>query len=257
MGELIKKYYLYFMLYAIIGWIYEVFLEVVVYKWGFTNRGVLFGPYCPVYGVGALAFIFTIGRILPGKSLKMKLMLIVAIVAFSVFEMTCNTHLLMNYICQREIDKDYIEYDTQGEVQISNIKSLDDSLYRISQTSTRNVSGINLMANYDEAAHFNYWSIEMYTSVPDDIQREFLNKAGYRINGEDMHIVNTSILPIDSLLGVKYVLSKYPITGLEPIESLGVYNEKTTYYNILDTQILSVRVIQSKESYKNKENIPH
>ena len=54
----IKKFFIYFMLYSIIGWIYEVFLEVVVYKWGFTNRGVLFGPYCPVYGFGALAFLF-------------------------------------------------------------------------------------------------------------------------------------------------------------------------------------------------------
>ena len=36
----IKPYIIYFMLYAMIGWIYEVFLEVVVYRWGFSNRGV-------------------------------------------------------------------------------------------------------------------------------------------------------------------------------------------------------------------------
>lgn len=41
----LTEYYLYFMLYSIIGWIYEVFLEVVVYRWGFSNRGVLFGPW--------------------------------------------------------------------------------------------------------------------------------------------------------------------------------------------------------------------
>ena len=58
-----KKLYHYivcFTLYAILGWFYEVFLEVVVYQWGFTNRGVLFGPYCPVYGFGALAMVFTV-----------------------------------------------------------------------------------------------------------------------------------------------------------------------------------------------------
>ena len=48
---------LWFLFYSVLGWIYEVFLEVVVYRWGFTNRGVLFGPYCPVYGFGALAFL--------------------------------------------------------------------------------------------------------------------------------------------------------------------------------------------------------
>lgn len=44
---------LYFLMYAIVGWAYEVFLEVVVYQWGYSDRGVLFGPYCPVYGVGS------------------------------------------------------------------------------------------------------------------------------------------------------------------------------------------------------------
>ena len=67
MKEKISKYFIYFMLYSIIGWCYEVFLEVVVYKWGFTNRGVLFGPYCPVYGFGALAFIFTAYQLIKNK----------------------------------------------------------------------------------------------------------------------------------------------------------------------------------------------
>lgn len=37
------EYFFYFILYSFIGWVYEVFLEVVVYRWGFSNRGVLFG----------------------------------------------------------------------------------------------------------------------------------------------------------------------------------------------------------------------
>ena len=55
-GEQMKKvqdYFLYFMFYSVIGWIYEVFLEVVVYRWGYSDRGVLIGPYCIVYGFGA------------------------------------------------------------------------------------------------------------------------------------------------------------------------------------------------------------
>ena len=48
---------LWFLAYSILGWVYEVFLEVVVYRWGFSDRGVLFGPYCPVYGFGAVAFL--------------------------------------------------------------------------------------------------------------------------------------------------------------------------------------------------------
>ena len=52
---------LYFLFYSVLGWCYEVFLEVVVYRWGFSNRGFLFGPYCIVYGVGALLLLFTLG----------------------------------------------------------------------------------------------------------------------------------------------------------------------------------------------------
>ena len=63
----------YFMFYAVIGWCYEVFLEVVIYRWGFSNRGVLFGPYCPIYGFGALAFLFTVYPLIDGKSSKEKL----------------------------------------------------------------------------------------------------------------------------------------------------------------------------------------
>lgn len=52
-----QEMYLYFMMYSVIGWLYEVFLEVVVYRWGFSNRGILYGPYCLIYGVGALLLL--------------------------------------------------------------------------------------------------------------------------------------------------------------------------------------------------------
>lgn len=62
--EALQALFLYFLLYSVIGWIYEVFLEVVVYRWGYSDRGVLLGPYCPVYGVGALAFLLCFGWLL-------------------------------------------------------------------------------------------------------------------------------------------------------------------------------------------------
>ena len=64
---------IYFTLYSVIGWLYEVFLEVVVYRWGFTNRGVLFGPYCPVYGFGALAFLLLVYPIIKNRPYKKRL----------------------------------------------------------------------------------------------------------------------------------------------------------------------------------------
>ena len=60
--QTVQKLFLCFWMYAILGWCYEVFLEVVVYKWGFTNLGIMFGPYCPIYAVGALLFLLFFGK---------------------------------------------------------------------------------------------------------------------------------------------------------------------------------------------------
>ena len=97
--EKIREYFIYFMLYAVIGWCYEVFLEVVVYRWGFTNRGVLFGPYCPVYGVGALAFIFTVYPLIKNKS-TIKKILFIPVTFFFFFTIATLIELLTSYICE-------------------------------------------------------------------------------------------------------------------------------------------------------------
>lgn len=50
-------YLMYFFIYAFIGWVVEVsFHAVTVGK--FINRGFLSGPYCPIYGFGAISVIY-------------------------------------------------------------------------------------------------------------------------------------------------------------------------------------------------------
>ena len=95
----VSEYFIYFILYALIGWIYEVFLEVVVYGWGFSNRGILFGPYLPVYGVGALIFILGFYKIIRNKSLKKKLLLIPVIFLLCMTSATI-LELITSYICE-------------------------------------------------------------------------------------------------------------------------------------------------------------
>lgn len=68
--QFIQKYFICFMMYAALGWCYEVVLETFIYKWGFSNRGVLFGPYCPVYGVGALTFLLCLNKLMQKKDIK-------------------------------------------------------------------------------------------------------------------------------------------------------------------------------------------
>ena len=97
--EKVRKYFIYFMLYAILGWIYEVFLEVVVYRWGFSNRGVLFGPYCPVYGFGALAFLFTVYPLIKEKEVKKKIIMIPLVFLLTMLIATA-IELVTSYLCE-------------------------------------------------------------------------------------------------------------------------------------------------------------
>ena len=49
----ISRYICLFMIYGILGWIYEsTFCTIKTQKW--ENRGFLYGPFCPIYGVGAV-----------------------------------------------------------------------------------------------------------------------------------------------------------------------------------------------------------
>ena len=49
-----SKYICLFIIYSVIGWIYEsIFCTIKTKKW--ENRGFLYGPVCPIYGTGALA----------------------------------------------------------------------------------------------------------------------------------------------------------------------------------------------------------
>ncbi len=57
----IKIYFLLFIIYAVIGWCMEVICKLIQYK-RFIDRGFLIGPYCPIYGVGALLITFLLNK---------------------------------------------------------------------------------------------------------------------------------------------------------------------------------------------------
>lgn len=52
-------YFLFFFIYSIIGWLVES-LYVSILEKKIVNRGFLIGPYCPIYGLGALLIILYI-----------------------------------------------------------------------------------------------------------------------------------------------------------------------------------------------------
>ena len=120
----VARYFLYFFLYSVIGWCYEVFLEVVVYRWGFSNRGVLFGPYCPVYGFGALAFLFLLYPLIRDKDLRTRLVRLPVIFLGCALVATA-IELAASYLCEAILGywpwQTYVDYaiNFQGRIALS------------------------------------------------------------------------------------------------------------------------------------------
>ena len=60
--ENVEKYIIWLFFYSVVGWIYESTLcSVRAHK--FINRGFLNGPYCPIYGWGAVLDILILGKV--------------------------------------------------------------------------------------------------------------------------------------------------------------------------------------------------
>lgn len=77
----LREYFLLFVIYSVIGWIMEVIYTLVIDK-KFTNRGFLVGPYCPIYGVGAVLIII----LLSGYKERPIGLFVLAIVICSILE---------------------------------------------------------------------------------------------------------------------------------------------------------------------------
>lgn len=95
----------------------------------------------------------------------------------------------------------YPNYVSQQETLIDEIKNYDSATYRLDETEKRTCS-----ANLNESMSYGYYSISHYDSAYDMNVAEFLSNMGYA-NFLDFSLYDEPILPIDSLLGEKYLLS--------------------------------------------------
>ncbi|MBR2179132.1 MAG: YfhO family protein [Selenomonadaceae bacterium] len=152
-----------------------------------------------------------------------------------IFGLGTNTKQYIEFFACHNVDhyKDYVEHQSE---QIDNIKQKDSSIYRINQTKNyepfeENTDPDAFNANFNENLAYNYSAPASYTSSPISSQLALLDHLGYREVADCMSIVRLPILPTDSLLGVKYILSDEDIVGLSLMPELGVHNGKSTYLN--------------------------
>ena len=135
-------------------------------------------------------------------------------------ELVYNAKVQMYNYRKEESDRfgsflDMLDRQTQA------VREADSGTYRISQTGARDENYDHIQSTYNDMMAAGTWSITGYTSNSHLETLKLLDRMGYRNMEDRMNIINTCILPVDSLLGVKYVISMYPIAGLEAAEEFG------------------------------------
>lgn len=107
-----------FFIYSIAGWVTEVFLKFLEYK-RFINRGFLIGPYCPIYGAGAV--IVTVGAaLLAPVERSWAMSFLIAFVLCGLLEYL-TSYILEKYFHARWWDYTERPMNLHGRVWIGNL----------------------------------------------------------------------------------------------------------------------------------------
>ena len=113
-----------FLVYCIIGWIYEVIWEFAVGN-GFVNRGFLYGPYLPIYGFGVLILLFLLKKLLSntikiGKiNIKPIVIFLAILVIVSVIEYLSSYGMELLFH-KRWWDYSYDKFNLNGRISLRN-----------------------------------------------------------------------------------------------------------------------------------------
>ncbi len=122
----------------------------------------------------------------------------------------------------------YTEYNRTMEEEIEELKNTDAAfdMYRVDKTLTRS-AGIN-QGFGNEGMSFGYSSVAQYASTDDMQMKELLMKWGYGSNNK--HLPYYPVLPMDSLLGVKYIYSRNDVYKGELLKE-GILGDVRLYEN--------------------------
>lgn len=144
-----------------------------------------------------------------------------------IFEIIINAYLVVgnSYTINKD---DYLNYSANENTMIQQIKNNDKSFYRIETNIDRDTKKNSFISN--ESLAYSYGTIEQYSSSYDKITGQFLANLGYS-RTEFPTFYHEPILPVDSLLGVKYLLTDTKYDGLQLKEEFKSYNKKNVYEN--------------------------
>lgn len=96
-------YLFYFLLYSFLGWVLETAYKSILQR-KFVNSGFVFGPFCPIYGFGALILYF----FLDGIKHNFVLVFLTGVIVFSVWE------CLVGYLLEKLFNTKYWDYSNEN-----------------------------------------------------------------------------------------------------------------------------------------------
>ena len=96
---LFYEIFLYFTIYSIIGWIVEM-VYCRIFSGKLVNRGFLYGPYCPIYGFGAIIVLL----ILKPFSNNMLIVFLLSMILTSILE------YITSFLMEKMFDSKWWDY---------------------------------------------------------------------------------------------------------------------------------------------------
>ena len=151
------------------------------------------------------------------------------------FELLFNAALV--YRTGGESISKHIEYVEQQNTQIKLLRNYDDykangNFYRLEETMNRQMRQNGVAAAYNDSMAYGYYGLANYASTTAGGPVHFATDLGY-YDGEAFIIpYSESILPSDSLLGIRYVMSQRDIPGYKKVKDLSFgLNGKDVYKN--------------------------
>ena len=173
--------YITFCVYALIGWIYEA-SWYLIFKREFINRGVLFGPFLPIYGFGMLILLLLLRKFMKKKHLSGNIIYL-SIALFAILTFTYTT--MIEYSGPKIYDVNYFLQTCGKNLLILNVlciivlniyfqKSKDDFLREIDLTPILVFLLIWIITTLIE--YVSHYFIETYThKLLWDYSKDFLN----------------------------------------------------------------------------------
>ncbi len=109
----ISRYFVYFIVFSAMGWIYECIVMSIYHK-RWSNRGFLFGPVCPIYGLGAVTATLLFTYVIPPDIALWKVFLMISLGTATLEFLT--SYLLERWFHARWWDYSSAPLNIQGRV---------------------------------------------------------------------------------------------------------------------------------------------